>query len=89
MVDVLKAIGAKPLGMFKYVIVPHVLSYIVAGIEISSPYAILGALTAEWMGTDIGMGLYIRRSFSSFELGQVFAGVIIIIILALLPGALQ
>jgi len=79
MVDVLKAIGAKTSDIFKFVVLPHTLTYILTGIEISSPYAILGTLTAEWMGTDIGMGLYIRRSFSSFELGQVFAGAVIII----------
>ena len=84
MVDVLTALGAKRLDIFRYVILPHTLSYIITGIEITSPYAILGALTAEWMGTTEGMGLYIRRSFSSFRLDQVFAGTIIIIIFSLL-----
>jgi len=84
MVDVLKALSASRFDIFKFVIFPHTLSYLVTGIEISSPYAILGTLTAEWMGTDIGMGLYIRRSFSSFQLDQVFAGAIIIIIFSLL-----
>jgi len=84
MVDVLKAISAKKSDIFKYVIFPHTLTYIITGIEISSPYAILGTLTAEWMGTTIGMGLYIRRSFSSFQLDQVFAGTIIIILFSLL-----
>lgn len=84
MIDVLKAISAKKSDIFKYVIFPHTLTYIITGIEISSPYAILGTLTAEWMGTTIGMGLYIRRSFSSFRLDQVFAGTIIIILFSLL-----
>ncbi|MGC8575518.1 MAG: ABC transporter permease [Caldisericum sp.] len=84
MIDVLKAISAKKRDIFKYVIFPHTLSYIITGIEISSPYAILGTLTAEWMGTTVGMGLYIRRSFSSFRLDQVFAGTIIIILFSLL-----
>jgi len=84
MVDVLTALGAKRFDIFRYVILPHTLSYIITGIEITSPYAILGALTAEWMGTTEGMGLYIRRSFSSFRLDQVFAGTIIIIIFSLL-----
>ena len=84
MVDVLTALGAKRFDIFIYVILPHTLSYIMTGIEITSPYAILGALTAEWMGTTEGMGLYIRRSFSSFRLDQVFAGTIIIIIFSLL-----
>ncbi|MFU2158215.1 ABC transporter permease [Caldisericum sp. AR60] len=84
MIDVLKAISAKKRDIFKYIIFPHTLSYIITGIEISSPYAILGTLTAEWMGTTVGMGLYIRRSFSSFRLDQVFAGTIIIILFSLL-----
>ncbi|WP_041726001.1 ABC transporter permease [Caldisericum exile] len=84
MIDVLKAISAKKSDIFKYVIFPHTFTYIITGIEISSPYAILGTLTAEWMGTTVGMGLYIRRSFSSFRLDQVFAGTIIIIIFSLL-----
>lgn len=82
-VDVMKAMGAKRLQIMRYVILPHTLSYTLTGIEITSPYAVLGALTAEWMGTSEGMGLYIKRSFSSFQLPQVFAGTIIVIIFSL------
>lgn len=84
MVDVMRAIGASKVEILRYVIFPHTLSYALTGIEITSPYAVLGALTAEWMGTTEGMGLYIKRSFSSFQLPQVFAGTIIIIIFSLL-----
>lgn len=84
MVDVMKAMGAKKLQILKYVTLPHTLAYTLTGIEITSPYAVLGALTAEWMGTSEGMGLYIKRSFSSFQLPQVFAGTIIVIFFSLI-----
>ena len=83
-VDVLRAMGASRLQIFRHVVFPHTLAYTLYGLEITSPYAILGAITAEWMGTTEGLGLYIKRSFSSFELKQVFAGVIVITLFSLL-----
>ncbi len=84
MVDVMKAMGSSSWQIFRHVILPHTLAYILTGLEITSPYAILGAITAEWMGTTQGLGLYIKRSFSSFELPQVFAGTLIVTIFSLL-----
>lgn len=87
MVDVMKAMGASRWQIFRHITLPHTLAYTLTGLEITSPYAILGALTAEWMGTTQGLGLYIKRSFSSFELPQVFAGTIIITVFSLLTWA--
>ncbi|UZN22403.1 ABC transporter permease subunit [bacterium 3DAC] len=87
MVDVMKAMGASRWQIFRHITLPHTLAYTLTGLEITSPYAILGALTAEWMGTTQGLGLYIKRSFSSFELPQVFAGTLIITVFSLLTWA--
>lgn len=87
MIDVMKTMGASQWQIFRHIIFPHTLAYTLTGLEITSPYAILGALTAEWMGTTQGLGLYIKRSFSSFELPQVFAGTLIITMFSLLTWA--
>jgi len=84
MVDVMKAMGSTQFHIFRHIVLPHTLAYTLTGLEITSPYAILGALTSEWMGTTQGLGLYIKRSFSSFELPQVFAGTLIVTVFSLL-----
>ena len=42
MVDVMKAMGSTRFHIFRHIVLPHTLAYTLTGLEITSPYAILG-----------------------------------------------
>jgi putative hydroxymethylpyrimidine transport system permease protein len=78
MVALLRSMGATDWQIFKLVRVPSALPTIFSGLRISASYAIMTAVVAEWMGSDIGLGVFIVRSSNSYLTERVFASILLL-----------
>jgi ABC-type nitrate/sulfonate/bicarbonate transport system permease component len=70
--------------IYKYVKWPAALPSFYSGLRIAATYSVMGAVIAEWMGGNRGLGILLSRSSQSFLTAQVFATILTIVILSLL-----
>ncbi|MFP4021175.1 MAG: ABC transporter permease [Halanaerobium sp.] len=77
-IDLLKAMGASKWQTFTKVRIPTALPMIFSGLRISATYSVMAAVVAEWMGSDIGLGVFIVRSSNSYLTARVFAGIVLV-----------
>ncbi len=64
------------------VIIPSALSWVFAGLKISVPYALIGAVLGEMIAANRGLGYLVQFSGSQFDTAGVFAVLIVIALLA-------
>lgn len=64
------------------VIVPSALSWVFAGLKISVPYALIGAVIGEMIAANRGLGYLVQFSGAQFDTAGVFAVLIVIALLA-------
>lgn len=79
----LQTIGASNLELFKHLYLPTAAKSIFASIKISTTYALVNAIFAEYMGAKYGLGVYLNRAAASFSTPDVFAIIAIIIVVTL------
>lgn len=79
----LKTLGSSSFDLFKHLYLPAASTGIFASIKISTTYAFVNAIFAEYMGAKYGLGVYLNRAASSFNTSDVFAIIIVIIVVTL------
>lgn len=84
LVDLLTSMGASRFTVLRRVRFPGAIPGIVAGTRVSASYVVFSAIVAEWMGSSIGLGVYLQRSQASYRMDQLFAGVAVIAVLGML-----
>lgn len=77
-IALLRSMGANQWQVFRLVRVPSALPVILSGTRIAATYAVMAAVVAEWMGSDLGLGVFIVRSSNSFRTARVFAGIVLV-----------
>ena len=70
--------------VFKYIKWPAALPTFYSGLRIAATYSVMGAVIAEWMGGNRGLGILLSRSSQSFLTARVFATILVIVLLSLL-----
>ncbi|MEG1537229.1 MAG: ABC transporter permease [Clostridiales bacterium] len=78
------SMGAKPRQILLQVKLPAALDSFFAGLHIAAAYAIVGAVIAEWLGGNYGLGVYMTRVRKSFAYDKMFAVIILISVLSLI-----
>jgi NitT/TauT family transport system permease protein len=85
--DLLRAIrlmGASPLQERTLVVVPGSLPAILLGLKLAIPEALVGAIVGELIVSNRGIGYLLQFSASQLDSAGVFAGLFILMVLALL-----
>lgn len=80
LVDGLRVMGANRWSVHRVVTVPSAMTWIIAGLKVSVPYALVSAVTAEMISSNRGMGYLIIRSSSEFNTEGIFAAVFVLIV---------
>lgn len=88
LLDVLKVMDASKLTLQMKVRVPSAMAWIIQGLQVSVPYALVAAVTAEIIGSNTGIGYLIQRSAGTFYTAGVFAGIVILVVVATVVNAL-
>ncbi len=84
MMNLMRAMGATRLQIFRFLKIPSSLGRFFAGLRISVSYSIVGAVIAEWMGGYNGLGVYMTRVKKSYAFDKMFAVIFLVSILSLL-----
>lgn len=69
--------------IFWYLEVPSSRASFFSGFKLSTTYSVMGAVIAEWLGAEHGIGQLIKIAGSSFQVVQVFVAIIWVVILSL------
>jgi NitT/TauT family transport system permease protein len=78
MLDLVRAMEAKRLQIFRLVRFPHAMPAIFAGLKVSITLAVVGAVVGEFVGSNSGLGFVLQRSIGNFELPTMFAALVIL-----------
>jgi len=84
LVEILRLMGANERHLITKVIVPSALQWVFAGLQLSIPYALIGAVVGEIMAANRGLGYLLQDAAGQLDTGGVFAALLAIIVLALL-----
>jgi ABC-type nitrate/sulfonate/bicarbonate transport system permease component len=77
MLRLLQAMNASRWQLMRLVRLPAALPAIFSGIKLAVTYSVIGAVLAEWIGAEAGLGVYIARSLRAFRADQVFVGALV------------
>ena len=80
----LKIFGATRLQILQKVIFPSSLSWVLASMKLNVGFALLGAFIGEFISANQGLGHFMIRAGSLYDIPSVFAGGIYLVALALL-----
>jgi len=84
LVSNVKVLGASPLQVTRHVTVPSALTWIIASLHTAFGFAIIGALVAEVLGAQHGIGLIISEAQGNFDPNTVFACMTIMAVFTLI-----
>lgn len=82
-VDLMRTMKATRWQIFWHAKLPAASSQFFSGLKISATYAIVGAVIAEWLGGNSGLGVYMTRVRKSFSYDSMFAVIIVVSALSL------
>jgi NitT/TauT family transport system permease protein len=84
MVDVLKLMGAQWHESFWKVLLPGCMVWILSGVKVALPYALVAATVGEMMAARRGLGMLLSDSGQKFDVTAIYALLLILTVLGLL-----
>jgi NitT/TauT family transport system permease protein len=77
-VHVTRIMGGGEAAVLRYVIVPSAASWVITGLKVSVPYALVGTVIGEFMSSNRGIGFLISQATGLFNTTSVYAGIIVL-----------
>ena len=87
-ISLFQSMGANRLQILFWVKLPSAIEGFFSGLKVATSYSIVGAVIAEWLGGNEGLGVYMTRVRKSYSFDKMFAVIIVIIIVSLLLVAI-
>lgn len=85
-IQLMRSLSATRLEIYRVVKLPAAAPYIFAGLDMGIVYALLGAIIAEFLGAQVGIGVSIIQAQAVSDVASVFA---VLILLAVIGVALH
>ena len=82
-IRLLKSMGANRGQLYRYIKFPQSLGAFFSSFRISVSYSVIGAVIAEWLGGERGLGVYMIRVRKSYSFDRMFAAIVIVSLLSL------
>jgi NitT/TauT family transport system permease protein len=90
LVENARLMGASPLDIWRKIAVPYAAVWVLTGLRIGLPYALIGAIVGEFIAAEAGIGFRIKEATSYFDTAEVFAGLFLLMGISLtLLGSLK
>lgn len=86
-VNLARIMGASEWSVTRRVVLPSIFPYILTGLKMSLPYAIIGVLVGEFIASKAGIGSYILRATNQFDPAGTFVGIILLLFMVLVGNA--
>jgi NitT/TauT family transport system permease protein len=84
LIDNARILGAGRWALLKTIVLPSATSWILASMHVAFGFALIGAVVGEYTGADKGMGLLINKSQGNFDAPGIYAGMLVITVIALI-----
>jgi len=84
LISLLRAMGASAFQSWTKVRLPAAMPSFFGGLRIAATYSVVGAIFGEYITADRGLGVFLKRSYSSFRLDQAYLAIILTAVLSLL-----
>ncbi len=86
--NVARVMGANRLELILKVILPAASPWIIAGLRVSIPYALVAAVVGEMVMSTAGVGYRIIRATQTFNITGTMAGVVVLMLIVMLANLL-
>ena len=83
-IRLMRSMGSTRWQVFRYAKLPNSLSEFFSGLRISVSYSVVGAVIAEWLGGNSGLGVYMTRVRKAYAFDRMFAVILLVSIISLL-----
>lgn len=83
LIELSRSLRAPGMREFTQIRLPFAIPYIFSALKISVTLAVIGAVVAEFVAADKGIGYYIQFSTSMFQVQQAWAGLVVLVALSL------
>ena len=83
-VNLLRSMGANSGQIYRYAKIPQAMPAFFSGLKIAGAYSIIGAVIAEWLGGDAGLGVYMIRVRRSYSFDKMFAVILLTSVISIL-----
>lgn len=88
LLSLLRAMGANAFQVWTKARLPAALPSFFGGLRIAATYSVVGAIFGEYITAQRGLGVFLKRSYSSFRLDQAYLAILLTALLSLLLVAL-
>ena len=72
-----RGFGASAWQIFRAVRLPNALPSLFSGVRIAISYSVIGAIFSEYIGSNQGLGIYIRKEQAAFRLDLVIGAIVL------------
>lgn len=79
----LSSMGANRIQLYRYIKLPQSLPAFFSALRVAVSYSVIGAVIAEWLGGEAGLGVYMIRVRKSYAFDKMFAAVVVVSLLSL------
>ena len=79
--------GASSMQQLRLVIFPSAAAWVLTGLKVSVPYALIGAVVGELISSNRGIGFLIGQASGIFDTAGVFAGLIVLAVTGIVLNA--
>lgn len=79
--ELMKSLGASRYHLYRFIRIPNAMPYIFTGLHLGAIYSLLGAVTAEFLGSSSGLGYVMLQQRALFNTSAVFAILIILMVM--------
>ena len=88
LVSVVRVMGAAPAAVFRKVVLPSALPFILTALRLTIPAALIGAVIGEFISSNRGVGYLINAASSRYATAEVFAGIgsLLVVVLCMNAG---
>jgi NitT/TauT family transport system permease protein len=86
-VDLMRSLGASQMQIFRMLRLPSALPFIMAGLEVAVVFSLVGAIVAEFVGAEAGLGMLIQSRNFSMDVAGEFAILFILAVVGLILNA--
>lgn len=76
--DAVRIMGGGTLAQLRYVVLPSAAAWVLTGLKVSVPYALIGAVVSELISSNRGIGFLIGQASGLFDTAGVFAGLTVL-----------
>ena len=88
LVGLARVLGADETALSRHVYLPAAAPFILLGMRMAVPYAVIGVIVGEFTSAFKGLGLFIHQASTTYDPAGVFAGIAILVAFITAMGAL-